>query len=73
LQRARAKIAWLGMTNAAGGPLTRWFGWREIVSEEDFERIFSAIEARIDAPIRTTIPMLYVEGVRCTAAEPRSP
>jgi ubiquinone/menaquinone biosynthesis C-methylase UbiE len=49
-------------------PLTRWFGWREIVSEEDFERIFSAIEARIDASIRTTIPMLYIEGVRSTAA-----
>ena len=32
------------------------------------ERIFSAIEARIDAPIRTTIPMLYIEGVRSTAA-----
>ena len=56
------------MTFANGGallrhPLTRWFGWREIVSDEDFERVFTLVEARIDAPIRTTIPMLYVEGV----------
>jgi ubiquinone/menaquinone biosynthesis C-methylase UbiE len=49
-------------------PLTRWFGWREIVSKEDFERIFNAIEARVDAPIRTTIPMFYIEGVRSRAA-----
>jgi hypothetical protein len=44
-------------------PLTRWFGWREIVGEEDFERIFSAIEARIDRPFRTTVPMMYIEGL----------
>lgn len=57
------------MSFANGGallrhPLTRWFGWREIVSEDDFASVFGAIEARIDAPIRTTVPMLYVSGVR---------
>ncbi len=44
-------------------PLTRWFGWRELVSEPDFEPTFRAIAARIDRPLRTTVPMLYIEGV----------
>lgn len=45
-------------------PLTRWFGWRELVSAEDFERSFRAVAAHIDKPFRTTVPMLYIEGRR---------
>lgn len=43
-------------------PLTRWFGWRDLVSEQDFDRSFRAVEARIGRPLRTTVPMLYIEG-----------
>ena len=55
------------MTFASGAallrhPLTRWFGWRDLVSEQDFDHTCQAIEARIDRPIRTTVPMLYIEG-----------
>jgi arsenite methyltransferase len=65
----RAVTAEFGMTFAHGSallrhPLTRWFGWRDLVDAEDFEELFGAIEKAIDKPIRTTIPMLYVEGVR---------
>lgn len=45
-------------------PLTRWFGWREIVDAEDFERVFADVERAMKGPIQTTIPMLYVEGVK---------
>jgi len=57
-------------------------GWREVVEPEEERRVFSALEARLDARARSngalvmTVPMLYLEARRRPArpqtARPRS-
>lgn len=48
--------------------LVQWFldGWRPVVGAEREREVFEEIERRLDAasPLRFTVPMLYVEGVR---------
>lgn len=36
--------------------------WRELVPEEDRERVFAALEQRLPSPLTLTIPRAYVEG-----------
>jgi ubiquinone/menaquinone biosynthesis C-methylase UbiE len=69
----RVFTAEFGMTFSHGKallrhPLTRWFGWREIVDADDFAAVFAEVERAIDRPIRTTIPMLYVEGAKAAVS-----